>query len=389
VAIVAPSNLLTLLASIPPYWEAGRTMFHTRMGDPSTPEGKAQLVRQSPLTHAAKIKTPLVVVQGANDPRVKKAEADQIVVALRDRGYPVEYVLAPDEGHGFARPVNNLATFAAAEKFFAARLGGRFQEGMSPEVAQRLKEITVDPKTVTLAKKALPPPAKVTGTLTPGTWRYAIAMVMGTNTMAMETSTEVKEDAAGWVVTDTVKTPQGTAVDKSTLDKGTLAARSRSVQQGPVTIELAYQGGKVKGEMKMGGQGKPIAADLTGEIFADGAGAHQALGALPLAEGYTASFRNFDLRKQKEKVLALAVAGVEETTVPAGKYTAWKLVLTDVDDGSETTVWLDQKSRAVVRVSATGPSLGGATVTAELTGEEKPAPAPAGKPAKKPAVKKK
>ncbi|GAC1547148.1 MAG: hypothetical protein NVS2B9_14220 [Myxococcales bacterium] len=152
VAIVAPSNLITLLSTIPPYWEAIRVLFHTRMGDPNTFEGKAQLVRQSPLTHAAKIKTPLMVVQGANDPRVKRAEADQIVVALRERHYPVEYLVAPDEGHGFARPVNNMAAYAAAEKFLAKHVGGRFQEGMTPEVAKRLQEITVDTRTVELPK---------------------------------------------------------------------------------------------------------------------------------------------------------------------------------------------------------------------------------------------
>ena len=70
----------------------------------TTPEGKAQLLRQSPLSSAAKIKTPLLVIQGANDPRVNKRESDQIVIALRDRGFPVEYIVAPDEGHGFAPP---------------------------------------------------------------------------------------------------------------------------------------------------------------------------------------------------------------------------------------------------------------------------------------------
>ena len=98
------------------------------------PDGKAQLERQSPLNSAAKIKTPLLVVQGANDPRVNKAESEQIVIALRDRGFPVEYLLAPDEGHGFARPVNNMALFAAAEKFLAKHLGGRYQEDVTPEV---------------------------------------------------------------------------------------------------------------------------------------------------------------------------------------------------------------------------------------------------------------
>ena len=150
VSIVGPSNLITLLNSIPPYWESIRKVFHLRMGDPGTPEGLAQLERQSPLNSANKIKAPLLVVQGANDPRVNKHESDQIVVALRDRGFAVEYIVAPDEGHGFARPVNNMAMLAAAEKFLARHLGGRYQESMKPEVATRLGEITVDPKTVTL-----------------------------------------------------------------------------------------------------------------------------------------------------------------------------------------------------------------------------------------------
>ena len=151
VAEVAPSNLITLLETIPPYWESFRVVFYKRMGDPNTPEGKAQLLRQSPLSHVAKIKTPLLITQGANDPRVNKRESDQIVIALRERNYPVEYIVAPDEGHGYARPVNNMAVLAAAEKFLAKHLGGRYQESMTPEVAARLKEITVDVKTVTVA----------------------------------------------------------------------------------------------------------------------------------------------------------------------------------------------------------------------------------------------
>lgn len=153
VSIVGPSNLITLLNSIPPYWESIRKVFYLRMGDPSTPEGEADLKAMSPLFSADKIESPLLVVQGANDPRVKQHESDQIVVALRDRGFDVEYIVAPDEGHGFARPVNNMAMLAAAEKFLSKHLGGRYQESMKPEIATRLKEITVDPKTVVLQKK--------------------------------------------------------------------------------------------------------------------------------------------------------------------------------------------------------------------------------------------
>jgi dipeptidyl aminopeptidase/acylaminoacyl peptidase len=153
VAIVAPSNLITTLEVIPAYWESLRIIDQVRVGDLNTPEGRTQLKRQSPLEFVERIKTPLMVVQGANDPRVNIGESNQIVVAMRDKNLPVEYIVAPDEGHGFARPVNNLAMIAAAERFFAKHLGGRYQESMTSEIANRLKEITVDIKTVSLPKK--------------------------------------------------------------------------------------------------------------------------------------------------------------------------------------------------------------------------------------------
>jgi dipeptidyl aminopeptidase/acylaminoacyl peptidase len=151
VSINGQNDLISLLQSMPPTMESERIRVYKRVGDPTTAEGRAQLIRQSPLTHADKIKTPLLVVQGANDVRVKKSQADQIVISLRDRGFPVEYIVAPDEGHGFARRVNIMATMVMAEKFLAKYLGGRYQESLTPEVAKRLQEITVDPKTVKLA----------------------------------------------------------------------------------------------------------------------------------------------------------------------------------------------------------------------------------------------
>jgi dipeptidyl aminopeptidase/acylaminoacyl peptidase len=154
VDVSGPSNLMTLLNAIPTYWEAQRKIMYTRMADPGTPEGQAWLKERSPLNAVGRIKTPVLVVQGARDPRVNRAEAEQIVIALRESGIPVEYLLAPDEGHGFARPVNNMAMFMAAEKFLAAQLGGSYQEGGAAEVVQRLKEITVDPNTVVLSKKS-------------------------------------------------------------------------------------------------------------------------------------------------------------------------------------------------------------------------------------------
>jgi dipeptidyl aminopeptidase/acylaminoacyl peptidase len=148
VAVVAPSNLITLLDAIPPYWEAQRKQLYARMGDPSTAEGKALLIAESPLTQAKAIVTPLMVVQGKNDPRVNIRESNQIVAAVRDNGKPIKYLVAPDEGHGFARPINNLASITATEEFFSQYLGGRYQKEVPPDVAAKLAEITVDPATV-------------------------------------------------------------------------------------------------------------------------------------------------------------------------------------------------------------------------------------------------
>jgi dipeptidyl aminopeptidase/acylaminoacyl peptidase len=163
VAIVAPSNLITLLDAIPPYWEAGRKQMYTRMADPTTPEGKALLVAESPLTKAKDIVTPLMVVQGKNDPRVNIRESNQIVAAVRDNGKPVEYLVAPDEGHGFARPINNLAMVTAIEQFLPKYLGGRDQKDVPADVEAKLKELLVDPKSVSgdvELKGALKPESK-------------------------------------------------------------------------------------------------------------------------------------------------------------------------------------------------------------------------------------
>jgi dipeptidyl aminopeptidase/acylaminoacyl peptidase len=125
VDIVGPSNLETLLKTIPPYWVPLIEQFHQRMGNPNTPEGLALLKERSPLYKAGDIVRPLLIGQGANDPRVNQAESDQIVSAMKAKGIPVTYVLFPDEGHGFARPENNIAFNAVTENFLAGCLKGR------------------------------------------------------------------------------------------------------------------------------------------------------------------------------------------------------------------------------------------------------------------------
>lgn len=238
VAIVPPSNLITLLESVPPYWEAIRTTFYKRMGDPNTPEGLAQMKRQSPLTYADKIKTPLLVAQGANDPRVNQRESDQIVVALRDRNYPVEYLVAPDEGHGFARPVNNLAMMASIEKFLAKHLAGRYQESLSPEVGKRLTEITVDPKNVKIIDPNAPKSAAGAPADVSGKWTFSV-------------------DAGGQVVDLNVELKQTGSDFTGTMNS---MVGSGSFQNGKVA------GSQVSGILQADVQGNPSAIVVDGKV---------------------------------------------------------------------------------------------------------------------------
>ncbi len=127
VDIVGPSNLVTLLQNVPPYWVPILPMMKDRVGDWTTEEGQKSLLAKSPLARVDQIQRPLLIGQGANDPRVKQVESDQIVEAMKQKNIPVTYVLYPDEGHGFARPENRLSFYAVAEAFLSEHLGGQFE----------------------------------------------------------------------------------------------------------------------------------------------------------------------------------------------------------------------------------------------------------------------
>lgn len=155
VDIVGPSNLVTLLNSIPPYWAPMIDMFTSRVGDHRTDEGRKFLNERSPLSYVDKIKKPLLIGQGANDPRVKQAESDQIVKAMQSRNIPVTYVLYPDEGHGFARPENRMSFNAVTEAFLAQHLGGRV-EPIGDDFAGSSVQVPAGADGVPGLKEALP-----------------------------------------------------------------------------------------------------------------------------------------------------------------------------------------------------------------------------------------
>ncbi len=141
VDIVGPSNLQTLLDSVPPYWASFLEMLYRRVGDPRTSEGKELLTQRSPLTHVDKIKIPVLIAQGEKDPRVKQAESEQIVAAMKEKNLAYIYMLFMDEGHGFVRPENKFAFYGVTERFLADNLGGRFQE-----LTDELNKTTLTPE---------------------------------------------------------------------------------------------------------------------------------------------------------------------------------------------------------------------------------------------------
>jgi dipeptidyl aminopeptidase/acylaminoacyl peptidase len=382
VSIVGPSNLFTLLNSIPPYWGPMKKIFLLRMGDPDVDE--EQLRAQSPLFHASRIDDPLLVIQGANDPRVKQAESDQIVVAMRDLGRPVEYIVAPDEGHGFAGRENRIAMFAAIEKFLAAHLGGRYQADMPADIQQKLSAITVDPAAVEMpqiataldAARTAPLPVVDAARIGAGTTKTTTTMELpGGRSMTIDGTRVVAKESAGGRpvirVTTTATTPMGDASDVWLLDAATLRPVSRSAKQGPATIDIRYGDREVTGSIVAGPQNIPVKVAVESPAFGDEAALEFALAAMPLATGYRTSLRTVETgMQQRVRFWSLHVAGEESVTVPAGTFDTFRVVVEPIDGegGGAAYSVTRQEPRIVVRTETKLPAMmGGGTAVTELT----------------------
>ncbi|MFZ2489926.1 MAG: alpha/beta fold hydrolase [Thermoanaerobaculia bacterium] len=378
VSIVGPSNLFTLLNSIPPYWGPIKNIFLLRMGNPDLPADKAQLEAQSPLFHAKNIKVPLLVVQGANDPRVKQAESDQIVIALRDLGRPVEYLVAPDEGHGFAGRENRIAMFAGIEQFLAKHLSGRHQAGMPDDIRAKLTAITVDPAKVEAPKiasgldaaKVAPLPVIDASRIAPATLTYKTKLNLpGGREMELDLTTVYARDGAGWTITSTAKSPMGDGTDAWLLGPS-LRPVSRSAKQGPATIEMKYDDRSVTGEIVAGPQKIPVKIELEAPAFGDQVAAEAAILAMPLATGYRTTFRSSEIgMQQRARFFSLAVEGEESVTVPAGTFQTYRVRLEPLDnEPGGTTMWVtrDTPRVTVKSESKLPPMMGGGTSVTEL-----------------------
>ncbi|RYE24643.1 MAG: hypothetical protein EOP51_06760, partial [Sphingobacteriales bacterium] len=347
----------------PAYWEAGRKVFTIRMGDHATAEGKALLEKQSPLNAAAKITAPLMIIQGANDPRVKKAESDQIAIALRELGRPVVYLNAPDEGHGYHKPVNNMAAFAKAEEFIGQRLNVRYEKDMTPEVAAKLKEITVDVASLSLSKKIdiaaakeLPAP---TADLKAGNYTYAVTLEMGGQKIPMTMTRSITQKDGNWVITDAVKSPMGDQSDEGVFAAKTLKPVSRSVSAGGnVVATYAYAPAKFTTTI----QGKANDATVDGAYLPDGAGNDLILARLPLKEGYETGL--YVASQDGKAVLnKFAVVGTEQVNGA----TCYKCTLTNVEDAADvTTFYINTADKMTYKMEAPIAQMPGAKMTVEL-----------------------
>ena len=386
VSIVGPSNIITLLDSIPPYWGPIKNIFFKRVGDPDVPEDRKRLEEQSPFYHATAIKAPLLVIQGANDPRVKQAESDMIVVALRDLERPVEYLVAPDEGHGFAGETNRLAMFAVTEEFLAKHLGGRYQEGAAPEIEERIASLTVDIATVEMPMvpqgfemaKTSPLPVPDVSSLEPSKAGYVTVVTRATgDAMTIESTRELTAETLGerevWRVAALASLPQGDVSDVYFLDATDLGPLRREVRQGPVSVNIDFSDETVTGLIDMGGREVPIDVTLDAPVLGTDAALEVVLCQLPLEPGYTTAVRTFDPRSQKVRVFSFEVTGEETVEVEAGTFETWKTTMTALDDqGGDGTIWISKskpgfKIRSEFKLPA---QMGGGSIATWLTSQE-------------------
>lgn len=371
VSIVGPSSIPTLLASIPPYWAPIKSAFNTRLGNPDDAADLERMKKQSPLYSATNIKAPLLVIQGANDPRVNKAESDQIVIALRDLKRAPEYLVAPDEGHGFAGRENRVAMFAAIERFLAKQLGGRYQQDMPKDIADRLQLLTVNVDTLSLKKPSVSGPAKFNGALlTAGTASYKQSIEARGQRIDATTTVVLSRTADGWLSVETTITAMGNVTDSLWLSNATLAPTKRVVHQGPARIEINARGDSIVGLIDAGPQKLPIAVKTTAPVYMEASGFNAALTTLPLAAGYSANVRLFDVMGGAAAEHTIKVVGSESVTVPAGTFDTFKIE-TQPADGSGTSdkYWITKSAptRVVKAEQALPAQMGGGKVVVELT----------------------
>jgi hypothetical protein len=283
-------------------------------------------------------------------------------------------LMKPDRLHvsGCRRAVRSECKFNPAAESAGSVLMGSSVLILALVICQPsglLAQTALQPEKTATNSVGLPKP---TVNLIAGTWKYRATATQADGTAISTYSITIKDDRGVWTVTYTAESSVR-VTDVSTLEKSTLILRKESFKHFAkpgrpwlITTNLDFTNNKVIGTTNISGQNKPVAIDLGGPLFAYSA-SPVTIGCLPLADGYSTIFRNFDIQKLKEKLLQLKVEGMERVTVPAGTFDSYKVELTSADNGSyKQTVWIAKDSRTPVKVSEVLGNIGGSMFTSEL-----------------------
>lgn len=360
---VGPSSLITLIESFPAYWRPFlEGTFYRHVGDPAKEEDREDMKRRSPLFFVDRIEDPLLIVQGANDPRVTKREADQMAIALRDRGIRVKYLLAENEGHGFLNPDNRLALYRSMEGFFGECLGGRVQPNVSAAIEQRIAQMTVNVDALELAEEkpvsyteiAVGDPAVKGSSLAAGTSTKRVVLVQAGREQEVGTVTEWLQtvDVAGRAALRSVQVLNspllGVNTDTLVLERASLAPMAHRSHNPRRVLSLDFEGTRVGGSVRpAGGAAEPVDATLEAPVF-DGNAFDLVLRTLPLAEGYAVRVRVYVHEAGGQIVASARVTGSENVDAGGGK-TADAWVVEGELAGQKLKYWIAKDSREIVR----------------------------------------
>ncbi len=363
---VGPSSLITLVESFPAYWRPflEGTWFRF-VGDPAKPADRERMKEVSPLYFVDRITAPLLVVQGANDPRVTKLEADQLVIALRDRGVNVQYLIAKDEGHGFANADNRVALYRAMELFLKDCLGGRAQPTVPAAVSKRIAAMTVKVDTLKLA--AAPAKAEAAelkvgdgalngATLRAGSFTRRMLLVRGGQTQEVGKVTDDVRIANGEVtLVQNISSPMiGQSIDTVVFKQATFAPirhRGKSAQR---TLAIEFNGTKITGSSVPASGASATPIDLTSDVALFDVGSLELmLQVLPLAPDYAVKLPGYLVEAGGKTWVSVRVAGSEQITGAAGTAPVEAWVVETETAGQKFRYWVNKATREILKTSFT------------------------------------
>jgi hypothetical protein len=350
------------------------------VGDPSKPEERKMLEAQSPLNSAGKIVAPLLLVQGANDPGVERSESDRIVVSLRNRKRPVEYLVAPEGRQDFEGREDRVAIYAAMERFLARHIGGRYQASVPPGVKKSLERMTVDVKSLVLpgstSADASFPPAPLAqfrpSLISAGRQKYVTRFtVMGENNVVTTVRTISAARVHGkkiWRVADVTTGGKAAGTDTVDIDASTSCTLHRVAHQGSGILDLDFGPEGVSGGMQYSRKLTPVEVRFSGQLVSDNAGIDVALCTLPLRTGYRSTLNMFDTSIWKVRLMNVSVTGKEKITTGAGAFDTFVVEVRPADGGNgNLKYWIANGPTRIIRNdSEIPPSMGGGTVTTEI-----------------------